>query len=79
MKTELYRFVVLYSSGNTMRNFNLRSEHKENQAWCTKTASGFSHHHILVHALQHAAYPIVFCVSKGEIMSCDKIIPLNKG
>ena len=60
-----------------MPNFKLLSEHTENQAWYTKAASGVSHHHILLRALQHAAYLIVFCVSKGEVMACDKIIPLN--
>jgi len=62
-----------------MRNFNLRSEHKENQAWYTKAASGILHDHVLVHALQHAAYLIVFFVSKGEVMDCDKNISLTKG
>jgi hypothetical protein len=50
-----------------MRNFNLHSEHTENQVWYTKAASRVSHHHILVHELQQAAYLIVFFFVKGRI------------
>jgi hypothetical protein len=62
-----------------MLNFNLRSEHRENQAWYTTATSGVTHYHIHVHVLQNAPNLIVFCVSKGEVMARDKIIPLNKG
>jgi len=56
-----------------MRNFNLRSEHKENQAWCTKAASGVLHYHVLVHALQHTAYLIVLLCQREKLWIVIKL------
>jgi hypothetical protein len=61
-----------------MRNINLRSEHTETQAWYTKAASGVSHHNILVHALQHAAYLIVLC-QREKLWSMIKLFRSTKG